>query len=137
MGLLNGICSEFNINGSITLESEYHNGKILEKFKKIYKNNIEIPLTKSIKLKSIFIVHNNFFKKIKSPIIIPIKNISSKRTKPTQNLYDKYKNSNNVINEIKDKKELIKTNSVYYNVRNSISDRLQLKFDDKKYIEIN
>jgi competence CoiA-like predicted nuclease len=77
------------------------------------------------------------FKKIKSPVIIPIKNIQFKRNAPTQNLYDKYKNSYNVINEIKDKKELIKTNSVHYNVRNSISGRLQLKFDDKKYIEIN
>jgi antitoxin component YwqK of YwqJK toxin-antitoxin module len=135
-GLLNGICSEWNIHGNITLESEFSNGNIVEKYKKIYKNNQEITVKRNIKLKSIYTKQDNTYKKI-PPVIIPIKNISFKRTVPTVNLYDKYKNSNNIINEIKDKKELIKTNPVHYNVRNSISGRLQLKFDEKKYLEIN
>lgn len=140
-GLLNGTCTEWHINGNKRLETEYNNGKIIEKYKKIYKDNKEIVTTRSIKLTSIKHTKLDFnHKKIILPEHLPIKNSSIKkevkRSSPV-NLYDKYKDTNNIISEIKNKKELIKTNSVHFNIRNSISNKIQLKLNDSKYIEIN
>jgi len=141
IGLLNGLCIEWHINGNKRLETEYKNGKIIEKYKKIYKDNQEIVTTRNIKLTSIRKNKLNYnYKKIQLPVNVPINNISIKKDVPSAlslNLYDKYKDTNNIINEIKNKKELIKTNSIHFNIRNSISNRLQLKLNDNKYIEIN
>jgi antitoxin component YwqK of YwqJK toxin-antitoxin module len=135
-GLLNGTCSEWYINGYKKLETEYDNDKIIEKYKKIYKNNQEILLTRSIKLSSLTNIYNN--NKTIIPSMIPINSIKNNLVKlNTVNLYDKYNNKDNIIDEIKQKKELIKTNQVHFNVRNSISNRLELKLNDNKYKVIN
>jgi antitoxin component YwqK of YwqJK toxin-antitoxin module len=140
-GILNGLCTEWHINGNKRLETEYENGKIIEKYKKIYKNNQEIIPNRSIKLSSIKSTRLNFdYKKIIPFINLPIKDSLIKKEikrSSSVNLYDKYKDTDTIINEIKNKKELIKTNSVHYNIRKNISDRLQLKLYDNKYLEIN
>jgi antitoxin component YwqK of YwqJK toxin-antitoxin module len=135
-GILNGNCSEWYINGNKRLETEYDNGIIVQKYKKLYKDNEEILTLPNLKINSIT-THSKFnnYKEI-VPLIIPIQNnpIRSKST----NLYDKY-NNDSIIDEIKNKKELIKTNSVHYSVRKNISNRKLLtnSLHDNKYMEIN
>jgi antitoxin component YwqK of YwqJK toxin-antitoxin module len=137
-GLLNGTSTEWHINGNKRLETEYLNGKIIEKYKKIYKDNKEIVPIKIIKLRSISTYNRVPFliPTISPQIIKPLVNNPVRKT--SSNLYDKYKDSQNFLNEITNKKNIEKTNPTHYGVRKSstIISGLLL-FDDKKYIEIN
>jgi len=138
-GVLHGHCSEWYINGNKRLETEYTNGIIVQKYKKLFKNNEEIIRTPNLKINSIIsqMKFNIRSKKLLEPLVIPIKNNPIRSTSP--NLYDKYNNNITVIDEIKNKKELIKTNSIHYSIRRNISNRKLLinSLDDNKYMEIN
>jgi antitoxin component YwqK of YwqJK toxin-antitoxin module len=136
-GILDGICNEWFMNGNKKIDTEYSNGRLIEKYKKIYKNNQEIPLSRSIKLKSNININLNFkfnHTKIKLPII----NTPIRKPSEFNNLYDKYKDTNIIYNEIKDKKELKKTNIIHYDIKKSVKfNDINLILDDKKFVEIN